>query len=53
MEQPSIVELPGRIDNLTSAGLETSIGAPNKSVKQAFEITGLRSQLEVHEDLPC
>ncbi|HET6145673.1 MAG TPA: STAS domain-containing protein [Candidatus Acidoferrales bacterium] len=26
MEQPSIVELPGRIDNLTSAGLETSIG---------------------------
>jgi anti-sigma B factor antagonist len=32
---------------------EFTICAPNQRVKQVFEITGLRSQLDVQEDLPC
>jgi anti-anti-sigma factor len=36
-----------------TAHREFRICAPNQRVKQVFEITGLRSQLDVHEDLPC
>ncbi len=32
---------------------EFRVCAPNQRVKQVFEITGLRHQLDVHEDLPC
>jgi anti-anti-sigma factor len=32
---------------------EFAICAPSERVKQVFEITGLRSQFDVREDLPC
>ncbi|HTC62824.1 MAG TPA: STAS domain-containing protein [Candidatus Saccharimonadales bacterium] len=36
-----------------TAHREFRVCAPNQRVKQVFEITGLRSQLDVREDLPC
>jgi anti-sigma B factor antagonist len=36
-----------------AAHREFRVCAPNQRVKQVFEITGLRSQLDVREDLPC
>jgi anti-sigma B factor antagonist len=36
-----------------TAHSEFRICAPNQRVKQVFEITGLRNQLDVHEVLPC